>query len=74
MADSEQATDMETRDSLADLCQGLNEQERTIIVLYYRDGLTQFEIGLTLRLSESRISQMHKELLQRLRKRQSAVA
>lgn len=45
---------------------GLNRNERLIIILYYYEELTMKEIGATLELSESRVSQMHSALLQRL--------
>ena len=38
---------------------GLNRNERLIIILYYYEELTMKEIGATLDLSESRVSQMH---------------
>ena len=45
---------------------GLNQKERLIIVLYYYEELTMKEIGMTLDLSESRVSQMHASILLRL--------
>ncbi|MBN1588005.1 MAG: FliA/WhiG family RNA polymerase sigma factor [Pirellulales bacterium] len=45
---------------------GLNRNERLIIILYYYEELTMKEIGATLRLSESRVSQMHSSIVQRL--------
>lgn len=45
---------------------GLNRNERLIIILYYYEELTMKEIGLTLDLSESRVSQMHSSIVQRL--------
>ena len=45
---------------------GLSKSERLIIILYYYEELTMKEIGATLGLSESRVSQMHKELVARL--------
>jgi len=46
---------------------GLSRAERLIIVLYYFEEMTMKEIGLTLDLSESRVSQMHSAILNRLR-------
>ena len=46
---------------------GLSKSERLIIILYYYEELTMKEVGETLGLSESRVSQMHKELIARLR-------
>lgn len=46
---------------------GLNRAERLIVVLYYYEQMTMKQIGETLDLSESRVSQMHSAILERLR-------
>lgn len=46
---------------------GLSRAERLIIVLYYFEDMTMKEIGETLALSESRVSQMHSSILDRLK-------
>ncbi len=46
---------------------GLSRAERLIVVLYYYEQMTMKEIGLTLDLSESRVSQMHSAIVERLR-------
>ena len=46
---------------------GLNRNERLIIILYYYEELTMKEIGATLDLSESRVSQMHSSIVNRLK-------
>ncbi len=46
---------------------GLNRNERLIIILYYYEELTMKEIGATLDLSESRVSQMHSSIVDRLK-------
>ena len=46
---------------------GLNRNERLIIILYYLEEMTMKEIGATLDLSESRVSQMHSSIVQRLK-------
>jgi RNA polymerase sigma factor for flagellar operon FliA len=46
---------------------GLSRAERLIIILYYFEDMTMREIGETLALSESRVSQMHSAILERLK-------
>jgi len=46
---------------------GLSKNERLILILYYWEEMTMKEIGATLDLSESRVSQMHSAILDRLR-------
>ncbi len=48
---------------------GLEREERLVLMLYYFEQMTMAEIGSVLSLSESRVSQIHKEILQRLRHR-----
>ena len=40
-----------------------------MLILYYFEEMTMAEIGSVLNLSESRVSQIHKEILERLRGR-----
>ena len=49
------------------MTKGLSRAERLIIILYYYEEMTMKEIGLTLDLSESRVSQMHSSILARLK-------
>ena len=49
------------------LTKGLTRAERLIIVLYYYEEMTMKEIGATLDLSESRVSQMHSSIVERLK-------
>lgn len=51
------------------ITRGLSREERLVLVLYYYEELTMSEIGSILKLSESRVSQIHKDILQRLRQR-----
>lgn len=53
------------------LTSGLSRSERLILILYYEEEMTMKEIGATLNLSESRVSQMHSSILQRLKARVS---
>jgi RNA polymerase sigma factor for flagellar operon FliA len=54
-------------DSLKHKLRGLSLQEQTIMYLYHFCGRTMKQIGVSLSLSESRISQMHTRIIQRLR-------
>ncbi|MFH1419903.1 MAG: sigma-70 family RNA polymerase sigma factor [Planctomycetota bacterium] len=59
-----------SRQMLTDyITRGLNREERLVLVLYYTEGLTMAEIGLVLDLSESRVSQIHKDVIARLQRR-----
>ena len=59
-----------SREMLAEhITKGLAREERLVVVLYYFEQLTMAEIGLVLNLSESRVSQIHKDILGRLRQR-----
>ncbi len=49
------------------LTKGLTRAERLIIILYYYEEMTMKEIGATLDLSESRVSQMHSSIVARLK-------
>ncbi|MGB8225471.1 MAG: sigma-70 family RNA polymerase sigma factor, partial [Sedimentisphaerales bacterium] len=49
------------------LTKGLTRAERLILVLYYYEEMTMKEIGATLDLSESRVSQMHSSIIARLK-------
>jgi len=49
------------------LTKGLTRAEQLIIVLYYYEEMTMKEIGATLDLSESRVSQMHSSIIARLK-------
>jgi RNA polymerase sigma factor FliA len=56
------------RRDLKDLItKGLSRAERLIVILYYYEAMTMKEIGATLDLSESRVSQMHSSILLRLK-------
>lgn len=56
------------------IARGLNREERLVLVLYYTEGLTMAEIGLVLDLSESRVSQIHKDVIGRLKRRFKGMA
>jgi len=58
---------IQKRDLMRLVTKGLNRNERLIIILYYYEELTMKEIGNTLGLSESRVSQMHSSIVARLK-------
>ncbi|WP_166831317.1 FliA/WhiG family RNA polymerase sigma factor [Thalassoroseus pseudoceratinae] len=58
---------LQKRDLMKLVTKGLNRNERLIIILYYYEELTMKEIGTTLGLSESRVSQMHSSIVARLK-------
>jgi RNA polymerase sigma factor for flagellar operon FliA len=55
------------RDVKEMITKGLSRAERLIVILYYYEEMTMKEIGATLDLSESRVSQMHSSILARLK-------
>lgn len=57
---------VQKNDLMRMVTKGLNRNERLIIILYYYEELTMKEIGATLDLSESRVSQMHSAIVNRL--------
>ncbi len=60
-------TEMQKRDIKELIMKGLSRAERLIVLLYYYEEMTMKEIGATLDLSESRVSQMHSAIVKRLR-------
>ena len=57
----------EVRKIVASAIQELPEKERTVLVLYYYEDLTQKEIGKVLEVTESRVCQLHTKAILRLR-------
>ena len=64
---SNPVVEAQKRDLKGLLTKGLTRAERLIIVLYYYEEMTMKEIGATLDLSESRVSQMHSSIIARLK-------
>ena len=60
-------TEAQKRDLKNLLSKGLTRAEKLIIFLYYYEEMTMKEIGQTLDLSESRVSQMHSSVIDRLK-------
>ncbi len=59
--------EMQRKDLKQLMEKGLSRAERLIVTLYYFEEMTMKEIGATLDLSESRVSQMHSSIIARLR-------
>jgi RNA polymerase sigma factor for flagellar operon FliA len=57
------------RDLIAEAIMNIPDKERTVVALYYYEDMTLKEIGRTLGVSESRISQIHTKAMLRLRGR-----
>ena len=60
-------TEIQKRDLKELVTRGLTRAERLILILYYYEEMTMKEIGAALDLSESRVSQMHSAILNRLK-------
>ena len=60
-------SDLHQEDLKRLVTKGLSKKERLILILYYYAEMTMKEIGATLDLSESRVSQMHSSIVDRLR-------
>jgi RNA polymerase sigma factor for flagellar operon FliA len=57
----------ELKETLIDSINKLPEKERTVITLYYYEELTLKEISVIMKVSESRISQLHTKAILRMR-------
>ena len=45
----------------------LTKKERLIIIMYYYEGLTMREVGEIMELTESRVCQIHSNVMSRLK-------
>ncbi len=63
--------DKESKEILAQAIMQLGERERTVLSLYYYEGLTLAEIGEILGVTESRVCQIHTKAVLQLRARLS---
>jgi len=61
-------------DMIRTFTKGLNKTERMIVIMYYYEELTMREIGAALEISESRVSQMHSAIVERMKKMYGNVA
>lgn len=60
-------TPLERDASFRYLCRGCTLEEEIILYLYYVKDHNMRYIGQALHISESRVSQMHKQILERLK-------
>ena len=58
---------VELKEILANSIDKLPEKEKTVVTLYYYEELTLKEISLIMKVSESRISQLHTKAIMRMR-------
>ena len=59
----------EMKDMLVEGLKELSDRERSILVLYYYEGIMFNEIAAAMEVSESRVSQLHARALDRLKRR-----
>lgn len=64
-----EVADEDFRAALAQSIDALPERERLVMSLYYSDGLNLKEIGAVLKVTESRVCQLHGQALVRLKAR-----
>lgn len=64
--------DRELRQVMRQEVRNLPERERTVVALYYDEGMTLAEIGSVLGVTESRVSQIHSKAIIMLRSQLSA--
>ncbi|MBK7642488.1 MAG: FliA/WhiG family RNA polymerase sigma factor [Planctomycetes bacterium] len=63
----------EMKQLLVDAINDLPEQEKTVITLYYAEGLLLRDIGAVLEVTESRVSQIHSRALYKLNRQLTAL-
>jgi len=59
----------EMREEIVDIIKNLPQRNQLIISLYYQDNMSFREIGLILELTESRVSQLHKQSIKILKEK-----
>ncbi|HEX4160931.1 MAG TPA: FliA/WhiG family RNA polymerase sigma factor [Acidimicrobiales bacterium] len=59
----------ESKQALLDAVEAMPERERSVLSMYYYDGMTLTEIGSVLGVTESRVCQIHTKALRQLRSR-----
>jgi RNA polymerase sigma factor for flagellar operon FliA len=60
---------LETEEIIRIVMEMLTEKERQLVVMYYEEELTLKEIGDILKVTESRVCQIHGAMIQKIRKR-----
>lgn len=55
------------KDVMKAMIRSLNKREKEIILMYYRDGLTMKQIGQLMALTESRVCQIHSNVMKKLK-------
>lgn len=68
MTPDDHLLNIELKEELVEGIKVLNDNEKNVISLFYQDELTMTEIGEVLDLTTSRISQIHKNAIFKLRK------
>jgi len=63
------AQGVQERELLAAIGHGLSQTEQLIVTLYYYEQFTMKQIGEVLELTESRVSQLHSQVVVRLKKK-----
>jgi RNA polymerase sigma factor for flagellar operon FliA len=70
LADRKSANPLDTiqqNDALEMITSSLTKKERLIVLMYYYEGLTMREIGEIMELTESRVCQIHSNVMMRLK-------
>jgi len=60
---------MNREDLIQLIGKGLSKEERLVVLLYYYENLTMKEIGIALDVTESRVCQIHTQILEKLRRK-----
>jgi RNA polymerase sigma factor for flagellar operon FliA len=67
--DSSPGARMEAEEIIGVVMEMLTEKEKQLVVMYYEEELTLKEIGDLLKVTESRVCQMHGAMIQKIRKK-----
>ena len=60
-------------ETLSKAIDSLKEKDKTVLNLYYYEGLTLKEIGIVLSVSESRVCQLHSRAIRNLREKMKKI-